>query len=129
MMESNKRQIVFKGVKIELLAPDLLRFEIENNVAVDLEMAKDLYHLGNSLSEIHPYKVLTVFNRNFFPSAEAMNFMAGDSRSGKVLAEAFCINSASLKLISNFYFRIKKPIVTSKVFDNEKMALRWLNKF
>lgn len=128
-MESNNQQIVFKGVKIELLEANLLRFEIENNVAVDLELAKDLHHLANSLSEVHPYKVLTVFNRNFFPSAEAMNYMAGDIRSEKILAEAFCINSASLKLISNFYFRIKKPIVNCKVFDNEKMALRWLSKF
>lgn len=127
-MEPTEKYEVIKGVTVQLLQPNILRYEVANGVVISLEAIKELHRYGNSVFPDKPYKVLTVFNKNFAPTVEATDYMASNTRVGKVLVEAFCINSATLKIISNFYFRIKKPVIPAKVFDNERIALNWLLK-
>ncbi len=65
--------------------------------------------------------------KNLTPDKGVMSFFASKERSKRVNAEAFCMDSHALKLTANFYFRIKKPVVRGKAFENEADALHWLS--
>jgi hypothetical protein len=44
-------------------------------------------------------------------------------------ADAFMVNSTAMKLIANFYLRINKPERPTKMFTDEKEAIKWLKTF
>lgn len=124
-MNTNKFKLL-SGITVEKIEPDILRYDVPKDVHINLNTIKELWEFGNSLFPDKKRKVLAIFNSNFTPSHEAADFMVGVKRSEKVIAEAFCINSSILRLMTNFYLKIKKPIIPSKVFEEEKKAIAWL---
>ncbi len=44
-------------------------------------------------------------------------------------ADAFMIKSVAMQLIANFYLRINKPERPTKMFTDEKEAIKWLKTF
>ncbi|MCC6370660.1 MAG: hypothetical protein IT236_06640 [Bacteroidia bacterium] len=125
-MVTNKFELLC-GIKAEKIEPDILRYEIPKDLHISLAVIKELWEFGNSLFPDKKRKVLGIFNSNFTPSREAADFMVGLKRSEKIAAEAFCIDSGVLRLMTNFYLKVKKPIIPSKVFEDEKKAMAWLN--
>lgn len=45
-----------------------------------------------------------------------------------IKARALVITALSQRILANFYIKIQKPIVTSKIFNNYESALAWLNE-
>lgn len=114
------------GISIRIIEPDILRFDVPTDMHITLDIIKDLWVFGNEHLPGVKRKVLGILNSNFVPSKDAADFMVSKTRSETLAAEAFVINSALLKLKTNFYFMIKKPPVKSRAFDDEAMALAWL---
>jgi hypothetical protein len=53
-------------------------------------------------------------------------FSASEEGSKYSVAEAFVVKSLSQRLIANFYVKVNKPPIPSKVFNSEKEAIKWL---
>lgn len=115
-----------EGILITIIEPNIIRAEVPKDLIVTLPMMIELADYGASLFPNQKRKILTVFNSNFIPSKEATDFMVSPERVNRIEAEAFCINSSSLRILTNFYFKIKKPKMPSRAFDNEALALAWL---
>ena len=116
------------GVDIRLIEPNIIRYEVAKDTVITHHLIQEIFEAGNSILNGQKRKVLIVFDTHFTPKKEAADFMVSPLRTENLIAEAFCVNSASLKIISNFYTRIKKPTVNSKIFDNEQRALAWLTE-
>ena len=127
-MEPSNQKTMKSGITVSKIEPDILRYEIPKDLEMTLEAIKELWEFGNSTYPSGKRKILAVFNANFNPNREAADFMVSQKRAEKVCAEAFCINSAWLRFKTNFYFRIKKPTVPTKVFEDEKAAMTWLRE-
>jgi hypothetical protein len=108
------------------LSPSLIRCEILRDILFTEAIAREIYDDCNSMMN-GKYCILWVMKKNLSPDTGVMSFFASKERSKRVNAEAFCMESHALKLTANFYFRIKKPIVRGKAFDNEEDALHWLS--
>jgi|GEM_PF-2723714 len=106
-MEQQEKTLL-SSISIKKIEPNILRYEIPKDLYISLEVITELWNNANLLYADQKRKVLSVFNSNFIPSKEAADFMVSLKRSEKVIAEAFCINSAALRIMTNFYFKIKK---------------------
>jgi hypothetical protein len=42
------------------------------------------------------------------------------------LADAFVLNSPTLKMMSNFYLKFKKPKIPTKVFSDKSEVMAWI---
>jgi hypothetical protein len=73
-----------------------------------------LDHLEHVQAQFHP-KTLTM-------SADV-------ERAERVYADAFIPHSASLKMLANFYLKMKKPKVPARAFDNVNDAMDWFKTF
>ncbi|PCH92557.1 MAG: hypothetical protein COB85_08025 [Bacteroidetes bacterium] len=59
---------------------------------------------------------------------EAMDYFTTNEELVKLrMAQAMVVNSLPIRLIANFYMRVKKPPGEVKIFANRKDALVWLS--
>jgi hypothetical protein len=67
-------------------------------------------------------------NAKLQPSADVFDFYASKKRQEHIIADAFVLNSPELKLMSNFYLKLKKPQIPTKVFSDSRRALAWIEQ-
>lgn len=104
----------------------LVKVVFTDKVLLGQEILMTIQDAIDSLTNGNPYFLLTDMNDKVSPTAFAYDFYADKARAEKVIREAFVLNSPALKLAANFYFKIKKPVIISKVFDQEILAVEWL---
>ncbi len=57
---------------------------------------------------------------------EAMQYSAKKDISPKVLARALLVNNLPKRIVGNFYIKITRPAVTTKLFNDRAKAFIWL---
>jgi hypothetical protein len=71
---------------------------------------------------------LTIPGKYSEATKEALDFIFSDASTIFASADAYVANSLSQKIIGNFYLKLKKPNIPTRLFTNEKTALEWLKK-
>lgn len=113
---------------ITLVSSDVVCCTFTKDVHYTLEIANAIFEAGNNLHNNNSqYYLITVMHTKLKPDKEVFDFYAHPNRKAKIIAEAFCLNSAALKLMANFYFRVKRPEIPSKVFETKEEAIKWIN--
>lgn len=97
--------------------------------SVDLKVAKAAVALRLEKFNDKDYPFLINIKQVKFVSKEARDFLASETGCEKVAASAILINSAVASMLGNFFMRINRPYVPTKLFTNEEMALAWLSTF
>ena len=59
---------------------------------------------------------------------EVLKYLSSDARKQMISMEAVVVDTATLKFLGNFYLKIRKPVIRTKIFSNEVDALEWLMK-
>jgi hypothetical protein len=91
-------------------------------------MAMEMVEICKKLFPDTVYKSLKVVNYKMQLQEDVVTFLASDLRKSMISMEAVVVNSTTLKLFGNFYLKIKKPAIKTKVFDNEADAIKWLHE-
>ena len=60
---------------------------------------------------------------------EAREYYAGEKSAKAVSAAAGLIGSPVSRIIGNFFMRLNKPVLPTKIFTSETEALEWLKGF
>jgi hypothetical protein len=60
---------------------------------------------------------------------KARDFLASEKGCQGVVASAILINSSITSMVGNFFIKISKPLVPTKLFTNEEDAKQWLFTF
>jgi hypothetical protein len=67
-----------------------------------------------------------VLNSNISP--EAREYVAKHKRAPELgLRSALLVNSIGIKLIANFFVRFNKPNIPTRLFNDERKAIEWLD--
>lgn len=76
-------------------------------------------------------KVLQIINTTEFSSVNpaARKIMGRPEYSIFSIAEAYVIHSLAQKILGNFYLKIDRPVVPTKLFNDYDEALTWLRNF
>lgn len=108
-----------------------LFFNKEKNIfvfifALDIVLNKNIleqkYNLCNEFSK--EYYLINVMQK-VKATSEAYAFYNNPERANYIKKEAFILNSTSLILAANFYFKIKKNNIPSKIYKNLNDALEF----
>lgn len=113
-------------MEIERLDGDIVRFNLTKDVFLTLEMSMEMVEVCKKLCPDKIYKSLKIVNHKMQLQEEVVTFLASDARKSMISLEAVVVNSSTLKMFGNFYLKIKRPIIKTKVFDNEALAIKWL---
>ena len=98
--------------------------EIEREVSLeDVEaMTSSLGKLGNGKR----FPVLILVKRFNPISKEASEFSASEAAGIYTIADAIVITNFAIRIASNFYIKMFKPVRPTKMFGSEERAVEWL---
>lgn len=87
------------------------------------------YEKSFEITEGKIVKTLVDFRQLSFTNIprEALDYMSDNPYNQYQQAVAILIDGLALKLLANFYLKVFKPIVKTRVFESEESAIKWLN--
>jgi hypothetical protein len=103
----------------------MIRLEFTRDILFTLKELMLVFEASQQLSGGKPYHMISIVDVRFKPDREIYDFMASEGRRERVLSEAFALPSSTLRILYNFYRRIKKPQIPSRAFKTEEDALNW----
>lgn len=107
----------------------LVEFKIKKGVALsekDVWLSRDLstgYQPGKK------FFVLTEAQDEFKVTQGARHAGASAEYAKHVSAHALCTPNLTLKILSNLFIKVSKPVVPTRFFDERAKALEWLKSY
>ncbi len=108
------QQIVVASIKLDL---------------VDLKIAKESVNERIAMLGNVSYPLLINIKSVKTVTKEARDFLASEEGCKGVKAASILIDSVIGSMIGNFFIRISKPLVPTRLFTNEEEAKKWLSRF
>lgn len=116
---------------------DLITFELEdgliigtfNSEFIDFPMVDEITKIRLELQKGEKYPLISNIRKVKNSTKEARDFMASRAGCEGVIAAAILIDSGVASMIGNFFTRISKPLVPTRLFTDEKDAKKWLAKY
>ncbi len=114
-----------------------VKIELENGIIMttwkisfaDLEMAHKAVALRLKYCNSISYPLLSDIKLIKSSTKTARDFLASKKGAEGVTAAAILIDSVIGSMMGNFFIRINKPIVPTKLFTDEKKAKMWLANY
>ena len=94
---------------------------------LDIDLAKKIVALRLDVTEKKDYPTLINMRSTKKFSKEARDFLASEKGAERVIAAALVIDSMLTATLANFFLKVNKPMVATKLFTNEEEAMKWLN--
>lgn len=109
---------------------NILYIIVKEDADIDLEAVKEAFEQRKKLQGNEPILVL-VDNRKLWQLTKDANRYSA-SKEVADLSKAMAVltdTSLATRMITNFFVRLNKEYTPTKLFKNEKKALKWLNSF
>lgn len=120
--------VELKKVSAQIIEDGIVlnHFKSGENIEVEdfYELSKVNYHLVKS----KPYTVLASAEELTSFSVEARELVASKKFAGIAIAKALLISGLSQRIIGNFYIRVNKPYINTKLFTDREEAIKWLRE-
>ena len=123
------KTIDIEAATIKLREDGIMHVHIKIKMNFELEHSMQIVAARTKLAAGQSYPMLYTATKFVIPSAEVREYVASESRSKLVSADAFVINSLPQRIIANFYRKFNKPVRPTKVFDNVDEAIKWLKNY
>ena len=128
MEKTLSKVLSFEKAKISLLNDRLVEVLIEEHAYLEKEDLEKINSMKYELVENNPYCLIFKAPKYGGISADGRAFSASAVTYKNCIAKALLVPSLSSRIISNFFIKFHKPQGLTKVFNNEKEALMWLEK-
>ncbi len=102
---------------------------VKPNIDVTLDHAVENSKAVTSLFKGAKFPLLIDARNIKSMSYEARHHFSARGRDIKTNAFGIVIGSSISRVLGNFYLGINKPVVPTKLFDNEVAAAQWLKQF
>lgn len=112
--------------KIVLLEQGIIENIIFSEVLIDTEMVLKLKKENMLISGEKPYCVLVNVGEHSEATNEARELVASAEFVQITIAKAIMINSLPHRLMGNFYLKINKPKIKTRLFTDRAQAIEWL---
>lgn len=104
----------------------IARTKVKKNSEVVLEDAMENSKVVNSFFVDEKFPLLIDARGIKSMTREARTFFTTNGRETNTMAFAILIDSSVSRVVGNFFLGINKPAVPTKLFSNEKEAIKWL---
>ena len=121
-------RIELDKVFTELLTPKIILVTTKNNVVLDVDDLRNIKSSNLKLSNGCKYGLISDSGNYSSVTPESRVYMASKKMEKNRIATAFIISSLSQRLLVNFFMKLNKPSVPTKVFSNLSEARKWMDK-
>ena len=106
---------------------NILFYRVKQDQVVDVAEIKEmLVYVQEFMGPVRHYAVID-FGGNLSSSTEARQVYADAEYLQKWrIADAFLVKSLPVRLIANFFIKVTKPKVNTRLFVDEPTAINWL---
>ena len=111
--------------------------EYKNNIMVvrlkeyadiNLETMIEQHEAQKSLVGKDKYAVLVDGSKNSNPTPEAKKYMANHNPPNRMATAIVSNNNTATVIVGNFYIKMNKPVIPTKLFKSEDKAMQWLKQ-
>ena len=123
----------------EIFRTPLADFEIKDGILyvtykkhaiINLEGAKEVVRARSQYADNKPYPFLVIDDGVKTMDKAARDYFSDPNTGLKgVLAGALVLNSVYSEFLGNFYLKITKPIIPTKIFSDKEKAIKWLQQY
>lgn len=96
---------------------------------LDLKTAKSIVLLRKEFSGYKDFAGLADARKVASVSREAREYLSSAEATEGVLAGAILSDSSFSAFLANFFLKVSKPRIPTRIFTDEKKALDWLEQF
>lgn len=121
--------IEISAYQIHVGEDDIVRAKVKDHVIVTLEYAREMTDTLLKISPDASRPLLVHLGKVKYITKEAREHFKGGKRKPTAPAVALIIETSLSVIIGNFYIGLNKPHVPTRLFTNEKSAVRWLKNF
>ena len=113
---------------IRVVGHNIVENIIHDNVTIDREDVLAIKEANMSLTKGNQYAILV--NAGPFSSItrEARELSASKEFSEQTRAKALLVSSLGHRIVGQFYIRINKPHIKTKIFSERSAAMDWLER-
>lgn len=112
--------------EIRLHESGVLENIVKKGEVIDVEDIKLLIRSNLAITNNHHYSALIDSEELASFTKEAMEYSAKKDISPKILARAILVNNLPKRIVGNFYIKITRPAVITKLFNDRAKAFIWL---
>lgn len=124
------KEVVLDQARARLFSPNILVINYLNDSEVGIEEIKILIDHFIDTANRKPFiTIVDIRDIRGNMTAEAMEYITNHKESQNLkIAEAILVNSLGMRLLANFYLKIKTQSGPTHVFNDESKALAWLKE-
>ncbi len=106
---------------------NVLFFKVKQEIEVDVKEILDMIAYAKEVMGDKRHYCVIDFGANVMSTTEAREVYASSGYIQKNrIADAFLVKSLAVRLVANFFIRVTKPKVKTRLFTDESLALNWL---
>jgi len=107
----------------------ILHTHTKAEMEINLPICEEIHQMALKITGGKPYPNLFTFTKYVLPDEESRNFMLLPKRLALTCADAIVVTSLAQKIIGNFYLKINRPPIPTKLFSKQEEAEKWLLQF
>lgn len=123
------KEIDISCAKIIIRDDGIMHVHIKLEYSLEMEHSKAIVEARTKLADGHRYPIMYTATQFLILSNDSREYLASESRSTLVIADAFVINSLPQRLLARLYKKFNKPVRPAEIFENENDAIEWLKQF
>ena len=128
-MKKNKKNIDLAYVDIERLESGIIIQRYKDRINLDLGMIKELIEYNGSLNNFERKPMCAVLSEFMTIDKEVRDYGKTAEATRYTSASAIVVKSLGHRLLGNFFIKVQKPAVPTKLFSEEKEAIEWLKTY
>jgi len=119
----------FEGYKLFLRKHNIIQLEFEPGFHGGIEDGKKIVSTIQKIKGTGKCLLMVIYEEDNTFSKENREYIASDTVSAIIKADALVIKGLALRIIGNGYLRINKPNRPTRLFNSATDALAWLQQF
>lgn len=118
-----------ESADIEIRPDGIMHIHIKVESTFEMKNSMEIIEARTKLAQNKIYPILYTASEFVLPSREVREYVASESRSALVSADAFVINNLPQRLIASLYKKYNKPVRPTRVFSCPEKAIKWLKQY
>lgn len=119
-------EITTSTTTIRLLGKNVLENKVRDNAIIDVEQIHEIKAANMQLCGGEDYVVLVDSGHFSTITKEARELSACPKFAQNTVAKALLVYSLGHRLVGEFYIKVNKPKIITKVFTDREKAISWL---
>ena len=128
-MAAVQNKILTSKYEVVLLEDGIVENFIKPGATMEPEDVTALKQHNFETAGNKPYVILVIPGELITFTKEARELAASKEFIEAAMAKALLINSIGNKIMGNFYLKVNKPYIKTKIFSDREKALTWLRSF